>query len=266
MGRCKQNPPTNRTRKRNMTYQQMASLYDQFMVDAPYDKWLDFTKDVFASSGRNIQHVADLGCGTGEITIHLAKKGFHMYGIDYSSDMLTYAAQKGMTNNLPIQWLHQDLRELEGFGNLDAAVSYCDVINYITSEGELKTVFSRIADALKAGGLFIFDVHSLEYVTQHLVNHTFADVTNDISYIWDCTKGSEPGEMYHDLTFFSRDANDKYDRFDEFHHQRTFSIDLYQQLLTRSGFEKPKIYGDFSFKKEEQIEKAERIFFVTSKK
>lgn len=249
----------------NMSYDQMGFLYDPFMKDAPYDKWLTFTKEMIKKSGENVHKIADLGCGTGELTLQLAKEGYQMYGVDYSIDMLTYADQKSRNDNVDVQWIHQDLRALEGLENLDAAISFCDVMNYITSESDLKNVFARVAQSLKAGGLFMFDIHSLHYVSHHLVNNSFTEVTDDMVYIWECIEGDHSGEMYHELTFFTSDGN-KYDRIDEFHHQRTYPIEIYEKLLMETGFEKPTLYSDFSLKSEKQHEKAERIFIVTEKR
>ncbi|HLR40454.1 MAG TPA: class I SAM-dependent methyltransferase [Virgibacillus sp.] len=248
-----------------MAYKQMAYVYDQLMKEAPYDQWLDFTKEAFQQSGNQIKKVADLGCGTGEITTLLAKEGYDMIGIDYSSDMLTYAEQKASAKKLSVQWLHQDLRDLDGLANLDAAISFCDVINYITSEEELAAVFKRVADSLKPGGLFLFDIHSLYHVEQNLTNETFADVTDDISYVWFCSEGEESGEMYHDLTFFTLEGT-TYLRFDECHHQRTYIIEVYEQLLREAGFKNPDVYYDFSLKKQNNKEKAERVFFVAERR
>lgn len=249
-----------------MAYQQMAYVYDRLMTDAPYEQWLAFTKEVFNRSGKQIKHVADLGCGTGQITALLAKEGYQMIGVDYSSDMLTYAEQKLSTEKLSIQWLNQDLQDLQGLANLDAAVSYCDVINYITSEEALATVFRGVANSLKPGGLFLFDVHSLYHVEHHLINQTFADVTDETSYIWFCSAGEAPGEMHHDLTFFTLDGEKTYRRFDEYHHQRTYAIEFYERLLTEAGFEISNSYRDFSLKQQNGNKTAERIFFVAEKR
>ncbi|WP_099158568.1 class I SAM-dependent DNA methyltransferase [Virgibacillus ndiopensis] len=248
-----------------MAYQQMANLYDQLMGDAPYDQWLNFTKEIFRRSGKTINHIADLGCGTGQITTRLAQAGFDTIGIDYSVDMLSYAQQRSSAESLPIQWIHQDLRELEGHTGLDAVVSYCDVINYITTKGELTLVFNNIFKMLRPGGMFIFDVHSMYHVKNNFVQKTFADVNDDISYIWFCSAGDEIGEMYHDLTFFVADG-DKYVRFEEEHHQRTYSVDFYNDLLEAAGFKIQNLYGDFSLKQESVHEKTERIFFVCEKR
>ncbi|RDW21740.1 class I SAM-dependent DNA methyltransferase [Oceanobacillus chungangensis] len=248
-----------------MAYQQMAFVYDKLMSDAPYDSWINFTMKVIQNSGKQVKEIADLGCGTGEITTKLAERGYVMTGVDYSSDMLAYAEHKASERNVSIQWLHQDLKELEGLANLDAAISYCDVMNYITAEDDIKQVFVRIADSLKAGGLFMFDVHSLQHVEQNYVNQTFADVTDDASYIWFCSEGDEPGEMFHELTFFSLDG-DRYTRFDEYHHQRTYSVNFYKKLLEAAGFENINIYADFSLKEENINDQSERIFFIAEKR
>lgn len=247
-----------------MAYQQMAYLYDKLMEEAPYDQWLNFTQEAFHNSGKTINTIADIGCGTGVITSKLAKAGYQLTGVDYSGDMLTYAEHTANEQNISVQWLQQDLRELQGLENFDAAVSYCDVINYITAADELERAFNNIANILKPGGLFLFDVHSLFHVQHNFINQTFADVLEDTSYIWFCMEGDYPGEMYHDLTFFSLDG-DKYSRFDEYHHQRTYSITFYKELLKNSGFENIRMYADFSTNEDSIHDEAERIFFTATK-
>lgn len=247
-----------------MAYQQMAFLYDQLMEDAPYDKWVAFTKEMIRKSGKNIESISDLGCGTGEITLMLAQEGYQLFGVDYSAHMLTYAEQKSRSENFPVKWIHQDLRTLEGLTDLDAAVSFCDVINYITTEDDLRKVFKNVAQSLKLGGLFMFDIHSIDHVTEHLTNNSFTDVTDDMALIWECVAGENPGEMHHDLTFFVLE-DDKYHRMNEYHHQHTYPVEMYEQLLIEAGFKKPVIYSDFSSENEKLAKKAERIFFVTEK-
>jgi len=265
MGRCHISRFGSWTGKvENMVYQGMAHIYDLFMKDAPYDDWIAFTKAIFKQSAKKMTHVVDLGCGTGEITARLANDGYRMTGVDNSLDMLTHAQHKSSEKSLSIQWLHQDLNELTGLTGLDAAISYCDVINYITEKEDLKNVFTRIANSLKEGGLFIFDVHDLHHVENHLVNQTFADVTDEAAYIWFCMEGEEIGEMYHDLTFFAQNRN-VYQRFEEYHHQRTYSINYYKQLLQAAGFKNIKVYADFLLTEQYSKETTERIFFAAEK-
>ncbi|WP_067727355.1 class I SAM-dependent DNA methyltransferase [Oceanobacillus damuensis] len=248
-----------------MAYQEMAYLYDKLMLNAPYNEWISFTQGIMKRTGKNIAKIADLGCGTGEITTRLAEQGYQMTGVDYSADMLTYAEHKASEKNLTIQWIQQDLISLNGLSQYDMAISYCDVINYITDKDDLRKTFHNIANSLKDGGLFIFDVHSLSHVEMNYINHTFADVTDDASYIWFCSEGEERGEMFHDLTFFSREG-EHYVRFDECHHQQTYPVEFYKKLLKDAGFENLKLYADFSLKENNVDEKSERIFFLAEKR
>ncbi|HLS22478.1 MAG TPA: class I SAM-dependent methyltransferase [Pseudogracilibacillus sp.] len=247
------------------TYGQFALLYDELMKEAPYDAWYHVT--VQATEGKKVHSVLDLGCGTGEITLRLATQFPRIYGVDLSNDMLTIARKKAELKRANITWVQQDIRFLEGFKNIDLVVSYCDVINYIVEQDELKKVFQHVYDSLTPGGTFIFDIHSMDYVKNKLWNNTFAYSGETLAYIWDCFPGNEAGEMFHEMTFFYQNEakNDTYLRFDETHHQRTFPIETYIHLLKEIGFQKIKTFADFSYEIEISQDKGERIFFVLEK-
>ena len=249
-----------------MSYAKMAQVYDVLMADAPYDRWQDFASYIFKLEGMNGNKIADLGCGTGQITRRLAKLGYDIIGIDNSVDMLTNAQHQALAENLTIQWFQQDIRELSDFSDYDAVISFCDVINYITEEKDVKKVFQNANQMLHLHGLFLFDVHSIKHIEEFMKEETFAEVYDDISYVWFCEPGKETGEVFHDLTFFVSDTgHDKYERFDERHHQRTYSIEEYNDWLTSSGFEKRGIYADFSTNSEDPLDNADRLFFVYEK-
>lgn len=248
-----------------MAYSKMAFVYDTLMEDAPYDQWEKFTLSIFEKFGTNIHTIADLGCGTGQVTNRLAQHGFHLYGIDLSEDMLSYAQQSQATNSEKITWIKQDIRHLEGFNDLDAIISYCDVINYITELADLELVFNNVKRSLREGGLFIFDVHSIYHLEHHLKGQTFAEVYDDLSYVWFCESGENPGEVIHDLTFFVLDEY-QYERFDETHHQRTFPVNTYRDLLEKTGFTVKGIYADFDFENEARLSNDQRLFFVCESK
>lgn len=248
-----------------MAYNNFALLYDDLMKDAPYDQWTQFTLKILRN--RQVNQVVDLGCGTGEITLRLAEQEYSLFGVDVSPDMLAIAEQKALQNNKEITWIKQDIRTLEGFSNIDVFISYCDVINYIVEKSDVKRVFTNVYDSLSSGGLFIFDVHSLNHVEQNLTNNTFTYVDESLAYIWYCVSGDEKGEMYHDMTFFYKEnENDpQYNRIDELHHQRTYSVDTYINLLKDVQFKNIKVYSDFLLEKQFSERQSERIFIVAEK-
>src|SRR5699024_716321 len=234
------------------------------MEHAPYNKWVDFTEKIIKNHHIQVDNILDLGCGTGEITIRLAKKGYDISVIDLSTDMLSQAATKSIEEQLDVTWIHQDIRQFEGFTNLDLCISYCDVMNYITDKEDIKTAFQKVHEGLREGGLFIFDVHSFQYVQHELTEETFAEVNDELTYIWECESGDEAGEMYHYITFFQQD-NTLYTRFDEVHHQKTYPVKFYEKLLEQTGFHEIKVYQDFDAEYQKPEHEAERIFIVAQK-
>lgn len=253
------------SKKTNMTtYNCFANIYDKLMEHAPYEEWTKFTLQQINIHNKAVKNIVDLGCGTGIITVNLAKLGFDVTGIDSSSDMLTAAADRAIKTNTDVTWIHQDIRSLEGFTDIDLFISYCDVMNYIVNKEELISVFNRVYSSLSPEGMFIFDIHSLNYVNNFLINKTFSEVTEEIVYIWDCEQGEIPGEMFHYLTFFQKDI-DKYVRFDEMHHQQTYELKVYRNLLKRSGFSEIHFYADFNIENDFLEKNSERIFIVAEK-
>lgn len=247
-----------------MSYKEFAQVYDALMTHAPYDKWVSFTEEIIEKYNENLSYVLDLGCGTGEITLRLAKKGYSVSGVDISADMLTQASMKANQEQLNISWVHQDIKQLDGFINVDLCISYCDVINYVTNQEDVKNVFQNVYDSLTKNGLFIFDVHDYQYAYDKLINHTFAEVTDELSYIWECESGLELGEMHHYLTFFAQNK-DLYTRFDEVHHQRVYPTNEYEYLLEQCGFTNIEVYQDFNISNHKTSNQAERIFIVAQK-
>ncbi|HLQ73344.1 MAG TPA: class I SAM-dependent methyltransferase [Bacillota bacterium] len=248
-----------------MVYVNLASLYDQLMDETDYNDWIDFTEKHLKSMAFSPQHIVDLGCGTAELTIQLAKRGYSLSGVDIASDMLSQAQQKAIENNVNILWVNQDIRELTGFSETDVFISYFDVLNYITSKNDLTNIFSRIYDCLKDGGLFLFDIHSESYVNNHLLNKTFTEVTDRVAYIWDCIQGEERGEMFHEMTFFSLIENGTFERFDETHHQQVYEPELYAELLSAAQFKNVTFEKKIIKNKETDEIMSEKVFFVAEK-
>ncbi|MFB1050749.1 class I SAM-dependent methyltransferase [Paraliobacillus sp. JSM ZJ581] len=249
-----------------MVYNKMALVYDRFMESAPYDQWTLFTKEILEKFRPDAKNVIDLGCGTGNLTLRLAMLGYEMTGVDFASDMLSIAQQRSGEQNTPIQWIQQDLTALDVGKSYDVAISYCDVINYITSEEKVQQVFSNVYESLANDGIFIFDAHAMSYVENDLKDNIYSEMYEDMGYVWFCEAASYPGEMYHDMTFFVKDK-EQYDRFDEQHHQRTFPTNTYLTWLKNVGFDIIGIYADFDTTciTAEQADHAQRIFIICEK-
>jgi SAM-dependent methyltransferase len=248
-----------------MSYEQFAYLYDELMQDAPYDEWVRFVKEKLNNYQVDGKSMLDLACGTGQLSIRFAKEGYDVTGVDLSSDMLAVAQAKSKEEGLLIPFFEQNMANLEGHGLFDIIGIFCDSLNYLQSDGEVADTFSNVFHHLKEEGLFFFDVHSIYKITHGFIDQTFAQAEDRLSYIWNSFPGELPNSVEHELSFFVLDEQSgKYDRFDELHYQRTYSVKQYQDWLEEAGFELLEVCADF----ENDAPKIEsvRIFFIARKK
>ena len=87
-------------------YEKLAAVYDRFMEDVDYQRW---AQGLAAWIGARTQ-VADLACGTGNLTLPLARMGYGVTGVDLSADMLMVAQDKARRAGLRIPFIRQDVR------------------------------------------------------------------------------------------------------------------------------------------------------------
>lgn len=239
------------------SYRQFAAVYDRLMEEMPYPEWLRFTEQCWERYGVP-STIVDLGCGTGSIAIPLAISGYNLYGIDLSDNMLAIAHRKweetpqravsGGKGKGSIQWLQQDMSAWELPQQVDAVLSFCDCLNYLTEETDIQAVFRSTYGGLKDGGVFIFDVHAPSTLHAYAKEQPFLLDEEDVSYIWTAELDEERLEIEHNLTIFAKDAYDssgRYVRIDETHVQRAYDPEwLYKELLA-AGFSKVDRYADF---------------------
>ena len=244
-----------------MSYEHFAYLYDELMQDAPYDEWVRFVKEKLQTYQVDGKNLLDLACGTGELSVRFAKEGFSVSGIDLSADMLAVAQAKAQEEGLHIPFFEQDMAKLEGHEEFDIIGVFCDSLNYLKSDADVIHTFSSVYNHLKDDGIFLFDVHSTYKISHVFTKQTFADAEEHLSYIWNSFAGDLPNSVEHELSFFVLDEQTgKYDRFDELHYQRTYSVQQYSVWLEQAGFEILEVSADFETK--EPQPKSERIFFI----
>lgn len=141
-------------------YGMFASYYDALNEDADYDKLEGVVCGILRKYGIHDGIVADLGCGTGELTLRLAKQGYDMIAIDASPDMLNMLRDKMADQNQKgILLLCQQLEELDLYGTIRAAVSTFDTFNHLPPAA-LKKCLARTALFMEQGGLLVFDMNT----------------------------------------------------------------------------------------------------------
>ena len=78
-------------------YSEFAQVYDLFMDNIPYEEWCDYLVTLLKQYGVSDGLVLELGCGTGNMTEALKRRGYDMIGIDNSEEMLAEAIEKNIS-------------------------------------------------------------------------------------------------------------------------------------------------------------------------
>ncbi|MBQ2931935.1 MAG: class I SAM-dependent methyltransferase [Clostridia bacterium] len=244
-------------------YSDFAEVYDK-LQDADYNKFVDYYEQIFARLGKKPKLVLDLACGTGNITIPMAKRGYDMIGLDLSCEMLNIARNKTAAESLDILFLNQDMCEMELYGTVDAIVCALDGLNYITDEDDLRQIFKLAANYLNPGGVMIFDMNTEYKLREILGGNTYVCEEEDIYYVWQSEFCEDSKICDFELNFFCQKPDRTYTRFDEFQQERAYSPDQISAMVTESGLDVTGIYKPFEFAT--YSDNDERIFFVISRK
>lgn len=218
-------------------YTDFAAVYDTFMDETPYDTWCDTIMAVLKQYKIEDGLVLDLGCGTGNITERLSRKGYDMIGIDNSSQMLSAAMEKMRESGNDILYLLQDMREFELYGTVRAIVCVCDSINYLLEEEELVKTFSLVNNYLDPGGIFFFDFNTVFKYKEMIGDTTIAENREECSFIWENYYHEEDRINEYDLTIFIKEKNGLYQKFHENHYQRGYQPEEIKAALEQAGME-----------------------------
>lgn len=245
-------------------YSNFAFIYDDLMNDVDYDGWVKYIEDIIKSENLKVQNILELACGTGNMTIPLTKKNYDIAAIDISDEMLSVAREKAEKEGVELVLLQQDLAEFDfEINNLDCILCACDGFNYMTYDNDLQHVFNKSYELLKNEGILIFDISSHYKLSNILGNNMYGENREDVAYMWQNYFDEEENLVEMELSFFIKDENGKFDRFEELHQQRAYTEHEIIEMLNNAGFEYIKTYGDFTF--EAPNEESERIFFVCKK-
>lgn len=246
-------------------YGDFSYVYDLLMEDVNYPKWADYIEALFKKyCGEKPRLILDLACGTGSLTIEMAKRGYDMIGIDLSTDMLSCAMEKSAKLELPVLWVCQDMRTFELFGTMDAIICGMDGLNYIKDSTDLSKVFSLVYNYLNPGGVFIFDMSTPYKLEKVLGNNLFYEIRDDIAYLWRNRYLKKDKLCILDLTFFIKENGDIYRRIEERQEQKAWEINEVLPILEASGMELLDVFDAFTENPSEKT--SQRYFYIAKKK
>lgn len=226
-------------------YECLADYYDQLMTrDVDYERWGNYLWDLLTELQPSPREGLELAAGTGNITEQLISKNCHLDAFDRSEEMLMVAREKNLSIR-DVQFYQQDMVDFRFAKTYDFAICACDSLNYLLNDGDLLRTFQRVFDQLKPGGVFLFDVVTLYRMKEMYGNETFVVDQDDVFYVWKNRWNPENKQISYEITFFAQ-REDFYDRFDEFHQQRGYTMEEIEAALNEAGFAEFQSFDGFS--------------------
>ena len=102
--------------------------------------------------------ILDVGCGTGRHSIELARRGYHVIGIDLSDSMLKRAQEKAKKQHVQVRFEKHDARRLPFRSEFDVVIMLCGGAFPLMETDEMNfRIVGNISQALKPeNSKFIF--------------------------------------------------------------------------------------------------------------
>ena len=226
-------------------YHNLAVSYDRLTSDVDYRATVAFYNEILDREGLHPRTAVDLACGTGSVSVLLARQGLEVTAVDMSEEMLTVAMEKAMDMETPPRFVCQRLEKLWLPRGVDLAVCALDSLDYITNPADCAEAIRRIYRALNPGGIFIFDVNTPEKL-RAMDGQVFLDEDDDVYCVWRGEFDPETNICSYGMDLFQR-VGDLWERSFEEHREYAYSAAQLKQYLKDAGFTHIAIYADRIF-------------------
>lgn len=244
-------------------YQKFAQVYDKIGSDRFSAKMFRYTQRILDRHNYRPRSVLDLACGTGTAAVMWADNKVVTYGIDGSEQMLEMARKKAAESGVKITFSRQPLTSFSLPQRVDLVTCYFDSLNYLLTLADLTACFKSVRRVLFDNGYFIFDVNTPEAMKVLWGSQVYADETEDVAWIWKNCYFPKVRRAEVKATFFVRQG-EVWERFEETHAERGYSITEVKRVLKASGFKTVKIYDCLTFDRPDR--KTMRLAVIARKK
>ncbi|MGN6671621.1 MAG: class I SAM-dependent DNA methyltransferase [Candidatus Nucleicultricaceae bacterium] len=231
------------------------------LYDAEYGS---FSEDLpFFCSYISKGSVLDLACGTGRLTIALAKTGRTTFGIDENSLMIERAKMK--SQGLSIDYRQQDMRSFNMGQTFDLITLAGNSFQALLTRGDQDQLFENVYAHLKPDGLFIFNTRNPTPETERSIKnfefwHEFMDPNGTPVQVF----GKQRYDSKSQITTYTTKRVWPTHATESAIALRFSTLDEIMDALQQHGLNIIQCYGDF--KKSLWTKESKNIIVVATKK
>ena len=218
-------------------YGSFAYYYDILTGNISYKKRAEYFDSLVKLHGGKKNILLDLACGTGSLSEEFSRMGYDVIGVDGSEMMLNEALDKKFDSGLNIQYLCQDMTELDMFGTIDVTICALDSLNHLPDVESIRRTIDRVSLFCEPEGLFIFDVNTPFKHKNVLGNNTFVYDMDEVYCVWQNCYSETDNKVEIYLDFFEKQDNGSYARYEECFSEIAPDISVIDRMLEESGME-----------------------------
>ena len=196
--------------------------------------------------------VLELACGTGRITIPIAKEGFDITGLDISEGMLEKANENALKQKLAIKWIRDDVRTFDLNKKFSLIFFPFNSIAHLHDLESINSCFTTVKKHLKNNGRFIIDMFTpkLSYLTRNPKKRfpvaKYPDPESKATVVVTESNNYDTAKQINYITWHYKIGKKK------FKHELNMRIFFPQELdalLIHNGFVIEAKYGSFKYSK-----------------
>jgi SAM-dependent methyltransferase len=214
-------------------YRELAPWWPVISPSVEYADDAEVIGGIFASAGRPVRSVLDLGCGGGHMALHL-KDCRSMTLVDLSAEMLAVSRQL----NPDCEHVQGDMRTIRLGRQFDAVLAH-DAVDYLTSQEDLSHVVGTAFAHCRPGGLAVFAPdHTAETFRAGTGGGGGHDGSGRQASFRERTSDPVPGDdwILAEYEFTLRDADGTVRVVPETHRLGAFGRDTWLRTLRGAGF------------------------------
>ncbi|HIC91342.1 MAG TPA: class I SAM-dependent methyltransferase [Syntrophaceae bacterium] len=226
---------------------------------------------------KDARDILELGCGTGRLTLSLAKAGYRVTGIDISPCMLQRAVKKyrSRASQIHIHFICMDITKMAFRRCFDVILLPYNTLNMLVNISDLKQCLNLSRQYLKRDGRLLMDVftpdrqlvnlhrkrlvqlNSLPCPDETIIRKEVSRTYHDKTYLLDMT------EIYHVYQGPTKLPTETY----QYNYQLiALSKEQWEMILTDCGFMIEATYGDYALNPYFPSESTKILFMATPKK
>lgn len=219
-------------------YSSIAQNYDH--IFPVKQAQIDFIKSIFSGKTKLIE----IGSGTGNLTIELAKLGNSMSGLEYDENMLGLARKK--TNE--VRWKQGDMREIDQIfqGEMfDGIICFGNTLVHLSDAKDVEGFLKKACYLLQIDGILAIQIINYSRIFNQEIDHLPTIENDKIQFVRNYKVSRNPRNIEFHTTLTIKETNEIIEN--KINLFPIFPKEL-NDLMHKIGFSNIQEFSDFSKK------------------